>query len=386
MFNVLIEFNNSPLLFEDPLEIISCSKLSDIPSAFNKIEEALRSGHYLAGFLSYEAGYGFEERLASKGSFDFPLIQFGVFKGPEESSLPAGQAGKPKAACLPGRQEMAKIRVRGINISKEEYFQNISRIRSHISAGDVYQITYCIKFKFDHEGDPFTLYKELKRRQPVPYPAYIDGDEFQILSLSPEMFIRKRGSFVETKPMKGTWPRGRNLVSDLWAARCLHKDPKNRAENIMIADLLRNDLGRIGRSVKWPRLFEVARYTTLCQMTSTVTAHVDPNVPIFDLFRAIHPSGSVTGAPKIRAMEIIREIEKEERNIYTGAIGYITPERDMFFNVPIRTLLIGKEQEQGLGQGRGEMGVGGGIVWDSTAEGEWEEGMLKAKFLTQLSG
>ena len=153
----------------------------------------------------------------------------------------------------------------------------------------------------------------------------------------------------------------------------LHFDPKNRAENIMICDLLRNDVGRIGNNVRAPKLFEVAKYKTLCQMTSTVTGNIDKNISIHKLFKALHPSGSVTGAPKIRAMEIIKELENYERNIYTGAIGYITPDKDMFFNVPIRTLLVRNDL--------GKMGVGGGIVWDSTPQGEYDEMMLKAKFL-----
>ena len=385
---VLIEFEKKPLLFSDPIDVISTSKLSQVPAAFEKMEAAISKGYYLAGFLSYEAGYAFEDSLKQKDEFDFPLLQFGVYgkagdRGLGTRDKEQGTRGQP---ARPGG-----LGAREINVTKDEYFHNISTIRDHISAGDVYQITYCIKYKFNLSGDPFTLYKELKKKQPVPYPAYIETEDYQILSLSPEMFIKKRGDFVVTKPMKGTWRRGSNFFSDLWAARCLHKDPKNRAENIMIADLLRNDLGRIGHSVKWPRLFEVARYTTLCQMTSTITAKVGRNILLHDIFKAIHPSGSVTGTPKIRAMELIREIEKEERRIYTGAIGYITPERDMFFNVPIRTILIRGQGlgTRGLGTGSGkreaEMGVGGGIIWDSTPEGEWEEGMLKAKFLTQLT-
>jgi para-aminobenzoate synthetase/4-amino-4-deoxychorismate lyase len=215
----------------------------------------------------------------------------------------------------------------------------------------------------------------LLRRQPVPYPAYLECDAGKILSLSPEMFIRKDGPRVITKPMKGSWPRGR-WVDDVLGGMRLKFDPKNRAENVMIADLLRNDLGRIGTGVHVPRLFEVARYRTIFQMTSTVAARVPAKLPFLDLFRAIFPSGSVTGAPKVRAMEIIHALEDSPRKIYTGAIGWITPARDMFFNVPIRTLL--------LRNARGEMGVGGGIVWDSTAEGEWAEGLWKARFLREI--
>ncbi len=178
--------------------------------------------------------------------------------------------------------------------------------------------------------------------------------------------------------MKGTWPRGDTLISDIIERIRFNRDEKNRAENVMIADLLRNDLGRIGHHVTTPRLFEVAGYKTLYQMTSTVTASLPEDISLHRLFSAIFPSGSVTGAPKIRAMEIIRELEAEERRIYTGAIGYITPGKDLFFNIPIRTLFIR--------DGHGEMGIGGGIVWDSTPLGEWNEGLLKAHFVTGLFG
>ncbi len=190
------------------------------------------------------------------------------------------------------------------------------------------------------------------------------------------MFVRKTGEFVITKPMKGTWQRGSGFIADLANRIRFQYDTKNRAENVMIADLLRNDLGRVGAKIRAPKLFEVAKYRKLFQMTSTVTGRVDKGMPLYSFFASLFPSGSVTGAPKIRAMEIIRELELEERRIYTGAIGYITPAKDMFFNIPIRTILI-KDREA-------EMGIGGGIVWDSTAQGEWQEGLLKAKFVTDF--
>lgn len=359
---ILIEFEKKPLYFHDQKDIISCNKLDDIPRCFEKMENALSKGYYLAGFLSYEAGYGFEEKLKTGKTFDFPLVHMGVYAEPSRSSPVASKTDTSDKSLATSP-----------NISKQKYFKNIEIIREYIAAGDVYQITYCVKFNFDFDGDPFNLYKKLKKEQPVPYTAYIKDKDFSILSLSPEMFIKKNNTHVKTKPMKGTWPRGNNYWQDILAGRALHKDPKNRAENIMICDLLRNDLGRIGSVVRAPKLFEVAKYLTLCQMTSTVTAKVDRDIPLYKLFSSLHPSGSVTGAPKIRAMEIIREIEPQERRIYTGAIGYITPQRDLFFNVPIRTLLIK--------DGKGEMGVGGGIVWDSTPQGEYDECILKAKFL-----
>ena len=366
VMKILIQFEKKPLLFQDPEFIISCSDPSLFISCFNNIENALKKGYYLAGFVSYEAGYCFEERLVENKIYDFPLVHMGAYKAPLRNKISIN--------ARPCQNHLKALR---LNISQGDYFSDINTIRDYIAKGDVYQITYCIKLLFNFHGDPFSLYAKLLEEQPVPYPAYIETDKFNILSLSPEMFIKKTSTHVTTKPMKGTWPRGNNIISDLIAPLCLKYDKKNRAENVMIADLLRNDLGRVVMNIRAPRLFEVAKYTTLCQMTSTVTGEVDKNTPVYGLFASLFPSGSVTGAPKIRAMDIIRELEGEERKIYTGAIGYISPDRDMFFNIPIRTLLIR--------DGAGEMGIGGGIVWDSTPQGEWDEGMLKAKFITGMS-
>ena len=362
---ILFQFEKSNLVFENPAFIISCYDPKELKATFCKIEKALKKGLYVAGFLSYEAGYAFEDKFIVKQSDKFPLLYFGCYEAPTNFY-------SSQHACAP---EM-KISNLEYNMTRREYCININRIRRYIAAGDVYQITYCMKIYFDFRGDAYHLYRALLQEQPVPYSALIEMGDKTILSLSPEMFLKKRHKDIITKPMKGTWSRGNNIVADAISRWKFHKDEKNRAENVMIADLLRNDLGRIGRDIQVPKLFEITPYKTLFQMTSTVTAQVPENVGIYNLFKALFPSGSVTGAPKIRAMEIIREIEREKRNIYTGAIGYIQPNKDMFFNIPIRTLLIEN--------GRGEMGIGGGIVWDSTPEGEWNEGILKAKFFTDL--
>ncbi|MDD5116420.1 MAG: chorismate-binding protein [Candidatus Omnitrophica bacterium] len=362
---VLIQFQKNDLLFARPVSVISCFDPSLTGDCFKQMEEALAGGYYLAGFLSYEAGYSFEEKLFLRRDYGFPLLCFGVYRKPEDArGMPLMPIG--------GLPENMRL-----NTGREEYAFNIGAIRDYIAKGDVYQITYCLKLLFDFRADSFALYRRLLKEQPVPYPAYIECPDFNILSLSPELFIRKEGQRIETRPMKGTWPRGTDIFSDLFCSLRLKYDLKNRAENVMIADLLRNDMGRLASDIRAPRLFEVARYKTLCQMTSTVTARIEKDIPLYRLFSSLFPSGSVTGAPKIRAMEIIRQLEKEERQIYTGTIGYISPEKDMFFNIPIRTLLIR--------DGRGQMGIGGGIVWDSTVSGEWEEGLLKAKFLTDLA-
>ncbi len=360
---VLIQFEKEPFLFQEPEFIISCVDPALFKPSFDAIEQALSKGYYLAGFLSYEAGYYFEEKLYRNSPPDFPLIYLGAYKHILKEKI---------TGFVPGyRLENPRL-----NITPKQYFSDIQSIRNYIACGDVYQITYCLKLLFEFYGQPLSLYYQLLKEQPVPYPAYIQADGFTILSLSPELFIKKSSTHLVTKPMKGTWPRGEGLLADLCAPLRLKYDRKNRAENVMIADLLRNDLGRLGANIKAPTLFEVARYKTLCQMTSTVTAKINKDIPIYDLFSSIFPSGSVTGAPKIRAMGIINELEDEPRKIYTGAIGFITPKKDMFFNIPIRTILV-------AGQ-KAEMGIGGGIVWDSTPQGEWQEGLLKAKFLTNL--
>ena len=364
--NILFEFEKKPVYFEHPAEIISCYHPSELESSFLKIESLLKQGFIVAGFLSYEAGYTFEKKLWLDKRYDFPLLFMGCYRAPSSCSTFAQKARNPYA-----------LNDVTINTDQEKYFRDIAQIRSHISYGNVYQITYCLKMRFGWEGEAFSLYRALYRKQPVPYAAYLEAGQFKILSLSPEMFFKKTGSFIKTKPMKGTWPRGGNFFSDMIAGLRLHYDPKNRAENLMITDLLRNDLGRCASNICVPKLFEVAQYNLLYQMTSTVTARVQPDIPLYKLFSSLFPSGSVTGTPKIRAMQVIRRLEAEERKIYTGAIGYILPNKDMFFNIPIRTLLLQDKN--------GEMGIGGGIVWDSTARGEWDEGMLKGRFLRECA-
>jgi para-aminobenzoate synthetase/4-amino-4-deoxychorismate lyase len=258
---VLIQFEKRPLLFSAPESIISCYDAGLLNDCFGQMEKAISAGCYLAGFLSYEAGYSFEPKLGRISSGDFPLLCFGVYRRPERAGLAAG----PFTRLPEGMR---------LNISRGDYSSDIGAIRGHIAAGDVYQITYCLKLLFKFDGEPLSLYKRLFEIQPVPYPAYIEAEGFHILSLSPELFIRKVSGRILTKPMKGTWPRGGGLLSDILSPLRLKYDPKNRAENVMIADLLRNDLGRICLGVRAPRLFEVDRYKTLCQMTSTVTARI----------------------------------------------------------------------------------------------------------------
>jgi para-aminobenzoate synthetase / 4-amino-4-deoxychorismate lyase len=358
---IYIGFEGQHRIFRQPLDEFVAWNLAEVPGVFAAVERALYAGCYVAGFLAYDAGYAFEPLFAQAGPNDFPLAHFGVFERLHAEPLPAARSG-------------SAVLERTLAIDAETYGIKVQKIRDYIQRGDVYQITYCVRNLIRYEGDPGLLFRRLLARQPVPYPAYLASPGYSILSLSPELFFRKCGTHITTKPMKGTWRRGNNILTDWLNRRRLHFDEKNRAENVMIADLMRNDLGRVGTMVRVPKLFEVASYTTLHQMTSTVTAQVPADIPTLNLFAALFPSGSVTGAPKIRAMQIIREIEDAPRRIHTGAIGFMTPAREMFFNVAIRTLL--------LRGNAGEMGVGGGIVWDSTPQGEFEECQIKSAFLS----
>lgn len=352
------EDNQRNFFFENPLSIISCIKLSEIKACFNKMEEALNKGFYLAGFLSYEAGYAFEEKLWQDKTFSFPLLYFGIYDPPKPRPRP-----NPPPLPPPSPFSLKSLIP---NINYKDYTRNINTIKEFIACGDTYQVNYTFRYNFKFEGSPSQLYEHLKTKQSTSYSALIETPEFSIISLSPELFFRKIKEKIEVKPMKGTSSKDKR--EEL-------RSLKNRAENLMIVDLLRNDLGRISEtgSVNTQKLFEIEEYESLLQMTSIIKSKLRNDLKLFDLFSAIYPSGSVTGAPKIRTMQIIRDLEKEERKIYTGSIGFISPDHDAVFNVSIRTLLI-----QGS---RGEMGVGGGITYDSDPEKEYEECKLKAGFL-----
>jgi para-aminobenzoate synthetase/4-amino-4-deoxychorismate lyase len=262
-------------------------------------------------------------------------------------------------------------------VSEAEYTDAIRAVRRHIGKGNVYQINYTAPLRVRVEGDPRGLYRRLRARQRVPYAAYLNTGSRQILSCSPELFFQREGDRISTKPMKGTIRRGRTLEEDRTLQEDLASDPKNRAENLMIVDLLRNDLSVCCRpgSVTVPSLYETEPYQTVTQMTSTVEGCLQADAGLADVLRALFPCGSVTGAPKRRAMRIIRELETTPRGVYCGAIGMAGPSDTAVFNVAIRTVVLDGEE--------GTMGVGSGIVWDSDPGGEYEECALKGAFLTK---
>ncbi|MGE0213040.1 MAG: aminodeoxychorismate synthase component I [Parvibaculaceae bacterium] len=359
------------LLFENPREIVVCGDPSAWREALGRIERGISAGLHAAGFLSYELGYALEPVLAPlmPEERQAPLLWFGLFDAPR--SL---QAEEMKQWLGSGAYRLDGLRT---SIGEDRYAHDFRRVLAYIAAGDIYQANYTLRYTFDFEGDPLALYAELRRRQRVAHGGYIRTGTHDILSLSPELFFRKQGQRITGKPMKGTAPRAPTLGEDRGIAAELARDEKSRAENLMIVDLIRNDFARLAEtgSVKVPELFAVETYRTLHQMTSTVEARLKPGTSILDLVRALFPCGSITGAPKIRAMQIIRELEAGPRDVYTGSIGYFAPDGSAHFNVAIRTIT--------LRDGKGIMGIGSGLVADSDLQSEWRECLLKGDFLTR---
>lgn len=370
------------LLFTQPIDKLSCSARQDPGAFFATAQGYLDQGYFLAGWLAYEFGYLLEPTLAPlRASLgDMPLAQLGVYpaprlldpQGPREDITPRSWAAAPGPPFRP--YQISNLRP---TLAPGDYRAALQRIKEYIAAGDTYQVNYTLKLLFDFTGSPEALYQTLRRNQPVCYGAYLNLDGRQMMSFSPELFFRKTAHHCQVRPMKGTMPRGRTLSEDQQFSTTLQHDPKNRCENVMIVDLLRNDLGRLSTmgSVEMTSMFTVETYATLHQMTSSIQGRLDDQVDLAALFTALFPCGSVTGAPKIRTMEIIHELEHEPRGVYTGAIGYLAPSGEAVFNVPIRTVV--------LTGNRGEMGIGSGIVHDSNPEAEWQECLLKGNFLSQ---
>lgn len=363
--------NRVSFLFNNFHKIITFNNGNNPNLFFKEVQGYLKSGFWLCGYFAYEFGFFLEPALSAlRKTSAYPLAWLGVCREPLRINH---LRHNPDF-----KDEDLEYSVKNIkpNISQRSYTDKIARIKEYLRQGLTYQVNYTFKVKFDFSGDVLDLYLNLRRSQPTSYMALINTGKSFILSLSPELFFRKQGKMITARPMKGTSARGRTPQENNKKLRELKTDTKIRAENLMIVDLLRNDLGKIAQEIRVPRLFQVEKYRTLYQMTSTIRGELpDSNIQVKDIFTSIFPSGSVTGAPKIKTMDIIRSLEKESRGIYTGAIGYISPDQDACFNVAIRTVMLNK--------GKGEMGIGGGIVDDSLAEREYEEALLKAKFLTE---
>lgn len=352
------------LLFTQPVRIIKAHTLAEVRTALAEVDRWQQAGKWLAGFIAYEAGFAFTDQPLTK-PLNQPLAWFGVYGAPLEGDI-AEVVEPVRGPVLQGSR---------FGLSREAYADVLRRIKEHIYEGDVYQINFTDAIAFQTQRTASELFTRLRQRQQAAYGAFINLGDQQIVSLSPELFFERDGDRLRTRPMKGTIHRGKHVEEDETLRQQLASDEKNRAENLMIVDLLRNDLSRVcvPGSVQVPQLFDTEVYPTLIQMTSTVEGRLQPNISYVDLFEALFPCGSITGAPKIRAMQIIDALEREARGVYCGAIGYIAPEQKAMFNVAIRTLT--------LQEGEGRMGVGSGIVWDSDVDAEYEECQLKARFL-----
>jgi para-aminobenzoate synthetase / 4-amino-4-deoxychorismate lyase len=364
------------LLCEAPERVVAAYEPGEVDGALAAITEGLGQGLHAAGLFAYELGYCLEPKLHALLPHDRrqPLVWMGLFREPRRLDEAATRA------WLDAHGALERSTISGLRLSwtRDEYARTFAEVQDYIAAGDVYQINLTLKYLFDFAGDPIALYAALRRKQRVEYGALIGAPDFHVLSLSPELFFRREGRRVFARPMKGTAPRGRTPREDARLKTWLTVDEKQRAENLMIVDLLRNDLGRIAKigSVEVTDLFTVETYRTVHQMTSGITAELRGDMGLKDMLDALFPCGSVTGAPKVRAMEIIRELEALPRGVYTGAIGHIAPDGDAQFNVAIRTLYV---DDAG-----GEMGIGSGIVSDSKADAEFEECLLKGQFLTKV--
>lgn len=355
---------NKWLFFEHPVEVIQSYSKPELIDALYRVDQLINSkGLYAAGFLSYEAGRAFDDAFMIRDDSHFPQLWFGIYDYVQEwKTLRNCCAGFPEINWIP-------------ELNYNEYQNKIRIIKKHIQQGDTYQVNYTFRLRSDFQHDPWPFFNILANTHDPPFAAFVNTEEHSICSFSPELFFRLDQDLLVSRPMKGTIPRKCRTWDDQAQSRMLKTCPKNRAENVMITDMVRNDLGRLADpgSVQVSELFAVEKYPTVWQMTSEVRCWTKARIP--PILRALFPPASITGAPKASTMNLIAGLEVSPRRIYTGAIGYIGPDRQSQFNVAIRTVLVDKMNK------KAEYGVGGGIVWDSTAKSEWDECRIKAKSL-----
>ena len=354
-------------VFRGRRSMLRADRLNDVLPVLRAVDRAAAGGLHAAGFVAYEAAPAFDPAFTTHPPDPrLPLAWFALYESRDDV--------RPAFAAAGGRAEIGAWRM---DVSRAGYLARVERIRGLIAAGDTYQTNLTVRLRAPFSGDPVALYERLCLAQRSDFCAFLDvGGGRTIVSASPELFFRARGRELELRPMKGTRPRGRWPAEDRALAAELAGSAKDRAENLMIVDLLRNDAGRVAEfgSVRVERLFEVERYETVHQMTSTLRARLRPDADLADVFRALFPCGSVTGAPKVRTMEIIRELETGPRGVYCGAIGFVSP-GEAVFSVGIRTLLLD------AAAGQAELGVGSGITYDSDPAAEYRECRAKAAFV-----
>lgn len=355
------------MLFRHPRRVYVANRIDEVLPALASIEETvIRRGAYAAGFMSYEAAPAFDPSFVTVKHDGFPLLWFGIFDRPEPLSLP------PLSTVSPGSPHFWTP-----SVTREQYRHAIDMIKRYIADGDTYQVNYTFRMTAPFASDPWDWFAVLAKAQAPPFGAFVNTDSWAVCSASPELFFAREGDRMISRPMKGTAPRGLMLADDTAMAEWLLHSEKNRAENVMIVDMVRNDIGRIAEtgSVEGCDLFSIEKYPTVWQMTSTVRATSTSG--FVDTLSALYPPASITGTPKSRTMQIIAELETTPRRVYTGTVGYLRPGGDCQFNVAIRTVLIDKKM------GRAEYGVGGGIVWDSEEAQEYAECRAKAEILTR---
>jgi len=355
-------------LYRSPVEVVSGSDVAQLRPALDRLRRARQDGLHAAGFLSYEAGTAFEPAAAMEPDRTTPLFWFGLFDGWEEVADVPALLPDPAGAWI-GQVRPA--------ITRDEYGTRFDAVQELIRAGDVYQANLTFRATATLIGDPLAAYAQLRARSRAGWGALIDTGTHRILSCSPELFFRLDGDRLLSRPMKGTARRGDEPEGDRRLATALASDNKQRAENLMIVDLMRNDLARVATpgSVAVPDLFRVETFPTVHQLVSDVTARLAPDKDALDVLAALFPCGSITGAPKVRAMQAIAELEGAPRGVYTGAIGRLDADGDAQFNVAIRTLSVPH------GGTEATLGLGGGIVADSEAEAEWDEAAAKGAFI-----
>jgi len=353
------------LIFEKPLDILSINDPQEILEGLEKLDDYLKAGKYIAGFLSYEASTGLDTAMESKVLTPFPKLVFGVFNG------------YSKVDNFNYSEDEYQIGEWQPSQKRAYYDENIKKTKSYIAAGETYQVNYTMRLSASFSGNARSFFCDLSQSQQANYAAYIEFDNYTLCSVSPELFFKLDGNDLQCKPMKGTASRGLSYKDDIVQQHNLIQSEKERAENLMIVDMIRNDMGKICKpgSVKVSNLFNTERYPTVWQMTSDVIGQTDASFS--RIIRALFPCASITGAPKMSTMKIINELERTPRNIYTGSIGYFGPDRKAQFNVAIRTVLIDTQKRQA------EYGVGGGIIWDSVDKNEYEECRIKSRVLTQ---
>jgi len=373
---ILCEFGplGGVTLFDNASDLLVARRADEVAPVLAAADAARARGAWVAGYLGYEAGYAMEPRLqALMPATPGPLVVLGIYAAPQA-------AGAVLAGAEAARARIDRLRP---GVTRAEYGQAFDRVKTYIAAGDCYQInlTFPLHSRLT-AGSPLDLYAALQGRQPVGFGAYLDvGTGPALVSRSPELFVRlSAGGRIEARPMKGTAPRDPDPVTDAQLAADLLASDKARAENLMIVDLLRNDIARIARvgSVRVPELFAIDSFATLHQMSSRITGQLAAPAGLATLMPALFPCGSITGAPKIRAMQIIAEVEPAPRGAYCGAIGWMAPDGQAGFSVAIRTASV-------FAGGAITLNVGGGVVHDSTAEGEWQEALWKARYATGLS-